>query len=93
MSFDVFLEEKVTVAIYKIGVGGENNTTNIINVLVATGITKLGINYKKTLRVPTELRPIYFILGKDNNEQGATIEEIAWHKSGIFKPGYLAFSI
>jgi len=39
-------------AIYKVGVGRENNTINIIKTLVVIGITSLRINYKKTLRVP-----------------------------------------
>ena len=92
MSFDVFLEEKVTVAIYEVGVGGENDSTNIIEAPVATGITKLGIDHEKTLRVPAELRPTYFTMDR-NGDQRTTLEEIAWHKSGIFKTGCPAFSI
>ena len=39
-------------AIYKAGVSRENNATNIIETPLVTRITGLGINYKKTLRVP-----------------------------------------
>jgi len=94
MSYDIFLKEKVTVAIYEAGVGGENDATNVIETPVVTGITGLGIDHEKTLRVPRQIRPTYFALeAKDGQEDGATIEEIAWHKSGIFKPGCPAFSI
>ncbi|KAL8838295.1 MAG: hypothetical protein Q9170_002192 [Blastenia crenularia] len=94
MSFDIFLEEGVTVAIYEAGVGGENDATNVIETPVVTGITALGIDHEKTLRVPRQIRPTYFTLeAKDGQEGGATIEEIAWHKSGIFKSGCPAFSI
>jgi len=48
------------VAIYEAGVGRENNTTNVIETPVVTGITGLGIDYKRTLRVPRQIRPIYF---------------------------------
>ena len=36
MSFDVSLEEMVTVAIYEAGVGGENNATNVIRKFALT---------------------------------------------------------
>lgn len=58
MSFDVFLGENVTVAIYETGVGGENDSTNVIEKPVVTGITGLGIDHEKTLKVPTQLRPL-----------------------------------
>ncbi|KAI4193426.1 MAG: hypothetical protein LQ350_008324 [Teloschistes chrysophthalmus] len=94
MSFDVFLGEKVTIAIYETGVGGEYDTTNIIPKPIATGITNLGIDHERTLRVPNERRPSYFT---DRTEAGAEaragIEEIAWHKGGIFKSRCPAFSV
>ncbi|KAL9104172.1 MAG: hypothetical protein Q9163_000871 [Psora crenata] len=94
MSFDIFLKKNVTVAIYEVGVGGENDATNVIETPVVTGITSLGIDHEKTLRVPRQIRPIYFALeAKYGQEDGATIEEIAWHKAGIFKSGCPAFSI
>ena len=62
MSFNIFFEERVNVAIYKAGVNKENNAINIIGKLVVTGITGLKIDYKKTLRVAPQLRPTYFII-------------------------------
>ena len=40
MSFDIFLKENVTVAIYEAGVGWENDATNIVETPVVTGITE-----------------------------------------------------
>lgn len=94
ISFDVFLEEEVTVAIYEAGVGGENDATNVIETPVVTGITRLGIDHQKTLKVPLHRRPIYFTLEiKEGHKERATLEEIAWHKAGIFKTGCPAFSV
>ncbi len=94
MSYDVFLEEKVTAAIYETGVGGEYDATNVVEMPIATGITRLGIDHERVLRVPTELRPTYFTLeARPEQQEKATIEEIAWHKSGIFKTGCPAFSV
>ncbi len=94
MSFDVFLEERVTVAIYETGVGGENDATNVIQKPIVTGITSLGIDHQRTLRVPPHLRPKYFTLDIRGGQEGrANLEEIAWHKAGIFKPGVPAFSV
>lgn len=45
MSFHVFIEEGVDIAIYEVGVGGERDSTNIIDRPVATGITSLGIDH------------------------------------------------
>lgn len=73
MSFYVFLKEDVTLAIYEAGVGGENDSTNIVREPVVTGITTLGIDHVRTL--------------------GPTIQDIAWHKAGIFKNGCPAFSV
>ena len=93
ISFDVFLEQNVDIAIYETGVGGEFDATNIIETPLATGITKLGMDHDRELRVPPNLQPPYFTLEtKPIRQGGATIEEIAWHKSGIFKTGCSAFS-
>ncbi|KMP09095.1 folylpolyglutamate synthase [Coccidioides immitis RMSCC 2394] len=73
MSFHVFLSEGVDTAIYEVGVGGEFDSTNIIEKPVATGITTLGIDHVAVL--------------------GDTIEEIAWHKAGIFKRGCPAYTV
>lgn len=73
MSFHVFLRERVNAAIYEVGVGGELDSTNVIQKPVVTGITSLGIDHTATL--------------------GNTIEEIAWHKAGIFKRGSPAFTV
>jgi folylpolyglutamate synthase len=73
MSFHVFMREAVDVAIYEVGVGGEWDSTNIIEEPIATGITTLEIDHIPVL--------------------GDTIEKIAWHKTGIFKPGCPAYSV
>jgi folylpolyglutamate synthase len=49
MSFHVFLEESVDVAIYEVGVGGQFDSTNIISRPTATGITSLGIDHVQSL--------------------------------------------
>ena len=89
MSYVVFLEEEVTVSIYETGVGGEYDATNLVEKPLATGITSLGIDHERTLKVPADLRPSYFT---SDPQDGATMEEIAWHKAGIFKSGCPAFS-
>jgi folylpolyglutamate synthase len=73
LSFHVFMQENVDVAVYEVGVGGELDSTNIIVHPAATGITTLGIDHVATL--------------------GDTIDQIAWHKAGIFKTGSPAFSV
>lgn len=45
MSFHVFLKEGVDVAVYEVGMGGEYDSTNIIERPAATGISKLGIDH------------------------------------------------
>ena len=72
MAFHTFLSEGVDAAVIECGIGGEYDTTNVIEKPVCTGITSLGIDHTA-------------ILGK-------TIEEIAWHKAGIMKPGVPAFT-
>lgn len=49
MSFHLFLREEVTVAIYEVGVGGELDSTNIIEQPGVAGITSLGIDHVETL--------------------------------------------
>ncbi|KAL9126211.1 MAG: hypothetical protein Q9217_004703 [Psora testacea] len=94
MSFDIFLEKEVNVAIYETGIGGENDATNVIQNPIGTGITSLGIDHEKSLKIASHMRPSYFSLEvRDGEGEGATIEEIAWHKSGIFKAGCPAFAV
>ncbi|KAF4878339.1 Folylpolyglutamate synthase [Colletotrichum siamense] len=45
MSFHVFMQENVDAAIYEVGVGGELDSTNIIDQPVAVAITTLGIDH------------------------------------------------
>lgn len=73
MSFHIFLQEVVDVAIYEVGVGGAWDSTNIVERPAVTGITTLGIDHVAVL--------------------GDTIEKIAWHKAGIFKPQCPAFTV
>ncbi|XP_072180455.1 folylpolyglutamate synthase, mitochondrial-like [Diadema setosum] len=73
LTFYIFLQEKVDVAVIEVGMGGEYDTTNVIWSPTVTGVTSLGIDHVNYL--------------------GHTIEEIAWHKSGIFKNGRPAFTV
>ncbi|CAN3486275.1 folylpolyglutamate synthase [Diutina catenulata] len=45
LSFHVFMREGVDTAIYEVGVGGQYDSTNIIDQPTATGITALGIDH------------------------------------------------
>jgi folylpolyglutamate synthase/dihydrofolate synthase len=45
MSFHVFIEEQVDVAVYEVGVGGEYDATNIVERPAATGISTLEIDH------------------------------------------------
>lgn len=49
LSYHVFLQEGVDAAIYETGVGGEYDSTNIVDSPVATGISALGIDHTFTL--------------------------------------------
>jgi len=49
MSYHVFLQEGVNAAIYEVGVGGEYDSTNIVERPAATGISTLGIDHTFTL--------------------------------------------
>lgn len=68
-----YMQEKVGTAVIECGVGGEFDTTNILEKPIVTGVTNLGIDHVVML--------------------GDTIESIAWHKGGIFKPGVPAFTV
>ncbi|KAI0396511.1 tetrahydrofolylpolyglutamate synthase [Xylariaceae sp. FL0594] len=45
MSYHVYLQEGVDVAVYETGIGGEYDATNIVERPVATGISTLGIDH------------------------------------------------
>lgn len=45
LSFHVFLQEGVDTAIYEVGVGGEYDSTNIIEKPTVTGVSPLGIDH------------------------------------------------
>ncbi|KAH6724739.1 Mur ligase [Leptodontidium sp. MPI-SDFR-AT-0119] len=49
MSYHVFLQENVDAAIYEVGVGGEYDSTNIVDRPAVTGISTLGIDHTFTL--------------------------------------------
>jgi folylpolyglutamate synthase len=49
MSFHVFLQEGVDAAVYEVGVGGELDSTNIVDHPAVTGISSLGIDHVFTL--------------------------------------------
>ncbi|CAI4065132.1 hypothetical protein SUVZ_08G2660 [Saccharomyces uvarum] len=73
LSFHTFIQEGCKSCVYEVGVGGELDSTNIIEKPTVCGVTLLGIDHT-------------FMLGD-------TIEEIAWNKGGIFKPGAPAFTV
>ncbi|UYV81919.1 FPGS [Cordylochernes scorpioides] len=73
MAYHTFIQEQVDVAIIEVGIGGEYDSTNIIEKPAVIGISSLGIDHTGYL--------------------GKTIEEIAWHKAGIFKPNIPSFSV
>jgi folylpolyglutamate synthase len=82
LSYHVYKQEGVDVCIYETGIGGECDATNIVSKPVVTGIAKLGIDHLKTLQDgPGPGRAL-----------SSLIENIAWHKGGIFKAGSPAFS-
>ena len=45
LSFHVFLKEGIRAAIYEVGIGGEYDSTNVIQAPTATGVTSLGIDH------------------------------------------------
>ncbi|TVY41812.1 Folylpolyglutamate synthase [Lachnellula subtilissima] len=49
MSYHVFLQEGVDAAVYEVGVGGEYDSTNIVDRPAATGISTLGIDHTFSL--------------------------------------------
>jgi len=49
MSFHVFLQEKVDVAVIEVGIGGAYDSTNIIRKPVVCGVTSLGMDHVITL--------------------------------------------
>jgi folylpolyglutamate synthase len=49
MSYHVFISEGVDSAIYEVGVGGEYDSTNIVDKPAVTGISSLGIDHTYTL--------------------------------------------
>lgn len=49
LSFHVFMSENVDTAIYEVGIGGEYDSTNIIEKPTAVGISSIGIDHTKIL--------------------------------------------
>lgn len=73
LSFHIFLEANVDVAILEVGIGGELDSTNVVRNPVCVGITSLGLEHTLLL--------------------GNTLKEIAYQKSGIFKPHAAVFTV
>ncbi|KAF2859048.1 Mur ligase [Piedraia hortae CBS 480.64] len=73
MAFHTFMKANLDSAVIECGIGGEYDSTNIIEEPLTTGVTSLGIDHEGLL--------------------GRTIEEIAWHKAGIFKRRVPAFTV
>lgn len=72
MALHVFKCERVDAAIVEVGIGGEYDTTNVIDYPLVTAVTSLGLDHTQML--------------------GNTLDQIAWHKSGIFRPNVPAFT-
>jgi dihydrofolate synthase len=66
-AFEIFNHENVDVGIVEVGMGGREDTTNVLEHKLATVITKIGYDHQAFL--------------------GRTIQEIAFQKAGIMKPG------
>lgn len=49
LSFYVFIEEKVDVAIFEVGIGGQYDPTNVIPATKTVGITSLGLEHTQLL--------------------------------------------
>ncbi|CAG8458369.1 799_t:CDS:2, partial [Acaulospora colombiana] len=49
MAFHVFMKEKVDVAIVEVGIGGEYDSTNIIEKPMVCGVTSLGLDHQSIL--------------------------------------------
>ena len=49
MSYHVFIREGVNAAVYEVGMGGEYDSTNIVDAPAVTGISSLGIDHTYTL--------------------------------------------
>ncbi|ODM20664.1 hypothetical protein SI65_03717 [Aspergillus cristatus] len=49
LSIHVFMREGVDVAVYEVGVGGENDSTNVFESPAVTGVTTLGIDHVNVL--------------------------------------------
>jgi len=65
MALHTYLCEGVDTAIIECGIGGEYDSTNILESPTVSAVTSLGIDHTAML--------------------GEKVEEIAWHKAGIFK--------
>ncbi|EAS30042.3 FolC protein [Coccidioides immitis RS] len=72
MAWHTYLREGVDAAIIECGIGGEYDSTNILDKPIVAGISSLGIDHVELL--------------------GDSIEQIAWHKAGIIKPGSIAYT-
>jgi len=73
MAFHVFLQEGVDAAVIECGIGGEYDSTNVLERPTVAGVTSLGVDHVAML--------------------GGTVEEIAWHKAGVFKEAVSAFTV
>jgi folylpolyglutamate synthase len=73
VAYHAYIQEGVDSAVIECGIGGEYDSTNIINAPSVTAITALGIDHVGML--------------------GGTVQEIAWHKAGVFKPNAKALTV
>src|SRR5262249_18034330 len=49
LAFHVFIREKVDVAVFEVGIGGEYDSTNVVEQPIVTGISALGLDHVSVL--------------------------------------------
>lgn len=78
MAFYVFLQEKVDVAIFEVGIGGQYDPTNILSKVSTVGITSLGLEHTQLLGDTLEeiawqkagiIKPTSFVFTVDQPEE------------------------
>ncbi|KAF4478695.1 Folylpolyglutamate synthase [Colletotrichum fructicola Nara gc5] len=80
MSFHVFMREYVNAAIYEVGVGGELDSTNVIDQPVAVAITTLGIDHVQTLATRNSSLPCALIFNQQSTRDAHALLKVV-HES------------
>lgn len=66
-AFEIFNHERVEIGVVEVGMGGRLDATNILDNVLVSVISKIGLDHQALL--------------------GDSLEQIAWEKAGILKPG------